>query len=68
MKLDAALSGVSRMAFDTAPIIYFVEKHPRYDVLVTSIFERVARGEIEGVTSVISLTEVLVHPIQQGNR
>lgn len=68
MKLDVALTAVSRLAFDTAPIIYFVEAHPRYDALVTAIFERVARGEMEGVTSVISLTEVLVHPIQHGSQ
>jgi predicted nucleic acid-binding protein len=68
MRLDDAFTAVSRLAFDTAPISYFVEAHPRYDALVTAIFERVARGEVEGVTSVISLTEVLVHPVQQGNQ
>lgn len=68
MRLEAALAGVSRVAFDTAPIIYFMEAHPRYDALMTSIFERVARGEIEGTTSVITLTEVLVHPVQMGNQ
>lgn len=68
MRLQDALAGVARLAFDTAPIIYFVEAHPHYDALVTAIFERVARGEIEGITSVISLTEVLVHPVQRGDR
>jgi hypothetical protein len=43
MKLDADLTAVSRLAFDTAPIIYFVEAHPRYDALVTAIFERLVR-------------------------
>lgn len=68
IRLHDALAAVSRLAFDTAPIIYFMEAHPRYDALVSAIFERVARGELEGLTSVISLTEVLVHPIQQGNQ
>ena len=63
MKLDDALQGVSRLAFDTAPIIYFVEANPTYDKLVTNIFNRVAAGELEGWTSVISLSEVLVQPI-----
>jgi hypothetical protein len=67
MRLEAALAGVSRLAFDTAPMIYFVEAHPRYDALMTSIFERIARGEIKGVTSVITLTEVLVRPAQMGS-
>ena len=63
MKLDDALNGVSRLAFDTAPIIYFVEANPAYDHLVSAIFNRVAAGEIEGWTSVVSLSEVLVRPI-----
>jgi hypothetical protein len=66
MKLDAALQGVSSLAFDTAPIIYFVEANPAYDKLVANIFNRVAAGELEGWTSVISLSEVLVQPIVSG--
>jgi predicted nucleic acid-binding protein len=66
MKLDDAVKGVSRLAFDTAPIIYFIETNPSYDNLVSNIFNRVAIGEIEGWTSVISLSEVLVRPIASG--
>ena len=68
MKLDDALQGVSRLAFDTAPIIYFVEANPTYDTLVTNIFNRVAAGDLEGWTSVISLSEVLVQPIVSGRK
>ncbi len=67
MKLDDALKNVSTLAFDTAPIIYFVEANPTYDRLVTAVFQRVESGEITGVTSVISLCEVLVHPIRNQN-
>src|SRR3977135_4356170 len=66
MKLDDALQGVSRLAFDTSPIIYFVEANPAYDKLVSNIFNRVAAGSLEGWTSVISLSEVLVQPIISG--
>lgn len=66
MKIEEALRGVSRLAFDTAPIIYFVEANPTYDALVSNIFNRVASGELEGWTSVISLSEVLVQPIVSG--
>jgi len=68
MKLDDALQGVSSLAFDTAPIIYFVEANPAYDKLVANIFNRVAAGELEGWTSVISLSEVLVQPIVSGRK
>src|SRR2546423_1837455 len=66
MKIDEALKGVSRLAFDTAPIIYLVEANPVYDQLVSNIFERVAAGALEGWTSVVSLSEVLVQPILSG--
>lgn len=68
MKLDDALKGVSRLAFDTAPIIYLIETNPAYDKLVSNIFNRVQTGEIEGWTSVISLSEVLVRPIASGRK
>src|SRR6266480_1054633 len=66
MRIDEALGGISRLAFDTAPIIYFVEANPTYDALVSNIFNRVASGALQGRTSVISLSEVLVQPILAG--
>ncbi|MEN9935410.1 MAG: hypothetical protein RLZZ387_1989 [Chloroflexota bacterium] len=68
MKLDDALSGVSPLGFDTAPIISFIEANPRYDALVIEVFRRIASGAILGVTSVITLTEVLVPPLQPPTR
>ncbi|MGI9036289.1 MAG: type II toxin-antitoxin system VapC family toxin [Pyrinomonadaceae bacterium] len=67
MKLNDALKNVSLIAFDTAPIIYFVEANPNYDALVTAIFQKVEDEKIIGITSVISLCEVLVHPIRNQN-
>ncbi len=63
--LARALSSVRRLALDTAPIIYFVEAHPRYDLLVTGVFQRIADGQVEGVTSALTLTEVLALPMQK---
>ncbi|MEO6590359.1 MAG: PIN domain-containing protein [Pyrinomonadaceae bacterium] len=68
MKLDDALKNVSVVAFDTAPVIYFVEANPVYDALVIEIFQRIDIGKITGLTSVISLCEVLVHPIRNQNQ
>lgn len=65
MKLDDALKGVRLLGFDTSPVIYFVEAHPRYDSLVTEIFQRVSDGSLIGATSVVTLSEVLVQPIVQ---
>jgi predicted nucleic acid-binding protein len=67
VKLDDALVGVSRLGFDTSPIIYFVERNPQYLDLVRDVIGRVDRGEIEGWSSVVTLTEVLTKPKQSGN-
>lgn len=38
--IKSLLASVARLALDAAPIIYFVEAHPRYDALITAIFRR----------------------------
>ncbi len=67
MQLEEAFRNISSIGFDTASIIYFVETNPTYDAVVTAIFERIESGNIAGVTSVITLCEVLVHPICNKN-
>ncbi|PYT08260.1 MAG: VapC toxin family PIN domain ribonuclease [Acidobacteria bacterium] len=64
-KLNQALAGVTKLGFDTPPVIYFIEAHASYDALVTEIFQQVSNGIIEGITSVITLTEVLIHPLRR---
>jgi predicted nucleic acid-binding protein len=67
VKLDDALQGVNRLGMDTAPLIYLVERHTRYAETVLEIVQRMAVGRLAGVTSVVTLGEVLVQPIRQGN-
>jgi predicted nucleic acid-binding protein len=55
------------VGLDTAPLIYFIEGHPRYLQTVTPFFETLSQGEFRVVTSVITLLEVLIHPFRQGN-
>jgi hypothetical protein len=51
VKISAALQGVTRLFLDTAPVIYYVEKHPTYLALVAPIFGRVDAGALTAVTS-----------------
>jgi predicted nucleic acid-binding protein len=55
------------VALDTAPVIYFIEKHPVYYSKLLPFFEAVHRGDIQAVTSTLTLTEVLVVPFRTGN-
>jgi predicted nucleic acid-binding protein len=65
--LDHALRAVSRLGIDTAPIVYLIERHPRYHPLARAVFERLVHGQFTGVTSVITLGEVLVQPLVRGD-
>jgi predicted nucleic acid-binding protein len=56
------------VGLDTAPLIYFIERHPKYLPFVYPFFESVQRGEIRVVTSTLTLTEVLVHPYKRSDR
>ncbi|MGI8772350.1 MAG: type II toxin-antitoxin system VapC family toxin [Acidobacteriaceae bacterium] len=55
------------MGLDTAPLIYFIEKHATYLPLVQPFFEAADRGDLQIVTSTLTLTEVLTHPYRHGN-
>lgn len=54
------------VALDTAPLIYFIEEHPKYLPVVLPFFELVEEGEVRCVTSVLTITESLVHPLRRG--
>jgi len=56
------------VGLDTAPLIYFVEEHPAYLRIVDPFFEAMGRGDIQVVTSTLTLAEVLVHPHKRGDR
>lgn len=53
---------------DTAPFIYFIEKHSRYHDLIKPVIYLIDAQESQGVTSTITLLEVLVHPLRDGNK
>lgn len=66
MELVAELLG-KRICIDTAPFIYFIEKDPQYLSIVRPIFAEIDAGNIEALTSTITLLEVLVLPFKTEN-
>lgn len=68
ISLDQALVGVTRLALDTAPFIYFLERHPTYFPLARAIFARINSGAIEGYSSTVTIVEVLVLPKRHADR
>ena len=56
-----------RIGIDTAPIIYFIENHVKYRSILRPVFAEIAAGNIEAITSTVTLLEVLVHPLKTGD-
>lgn len=66
MKIAERLQTVTRVFWDTAPVIYYVEANPRYRPIVEVIFDRLDNGALTAVTSPVTLAECLVFPYRLG--
>lgn len=64
ISISKAISGVERLFLDTAPLIYFLEENIVYLDRVKTILEKLNAGQLEGFTSVVTLTEVLPLPMK----
>ena len=54
----------ARVAFDTSPLIYFMERDERFGPVVRPVFQLVDQGALTAVCSTMSLLEVLVAPLR----
>lgn len=62
------ISSLGKSVFlDTAPLIYFIEGHSDYQEVLSRVFEANERRDFIFITSSITLLEVLVKPLKDGN-
>lgn len=54
------------IGLDSAPLIYFIEKHPLRAAKLRPFFAAAQTQELRVVTSLVTLLEVLVHPLRRG--
>ena len=55
-----------KVGVDTAPVIYLIEAHATYIESVRRFFAAVDAGDIQAVTSTVTLLEVSVQPLRRG--
>lgn len=67
MELSKLLRGKT-VFLDTAPLIYFIEKSNRYLDTVKPVIVLIDSHQAKGMTSTITLLEVLVLPLREGNK
>lgn len=64
------LSGLPDQALvlvDSAPIIYFLEDHPKYAARFEPLFEAHRAGSVRFAVTTITVAEVLTGPLQAGD-
>ena len=54
------------VVLDTAPLIYFIDRDPVHTAKLRTFFEAAERREFRTVTYLLTLVEVLVHPLRNG--
>jgi predicted nucleic acid-binding protein len=57
----------SLVLMDSAPIIHYLEEHPKFAKVFAPLFERHATGDLHFAVTTISIAEVLTGPLQSGN-
>jgi predicted nucleic acid-binding protein len=57
-----------RLYFDTNVLIYFVEGHARYRLLLNKMFEALDNNAFRAVTSELTLAEALVKPFAEAKQ
>jgi len=55
------------IGLDTMVFIYHFEKNQIYSPLTFSIFESLEKGNFKGITSILTLLEILVKPKKENN-
>jgi hypothetical protein len=65
--LDDFLRRHRRVAIDTSIFVYHVQANPRYLPATEQVFSWLEGPMFSAVTSCISMTELLVQPIREGD-
>lgn len=65
-RISAALDPHRRIGLDTSIFIYHFEGDPIRGPGARTVLSSVSRGSVTGVTSVVTVMELVVHPLQRG--
>jgi predicted nucleic acid-binding protein len=67
-RFSERLGSISVVGLDTAIFIYHFERHPRYFPLTQELFSGIEAGLRKGLTSTITLMEIIVKPLALGRQ
>ena len=67
-KLHQAVSRHKLLVLDTMVFSYHLSDHPRYAPLSAVVLEAVESGKVSGLTTTVTLAELITVPAQSGNQ
>ncbi len=67
MNLDTAIQNARRIYLDTSPLIYWVEEYTDYTAKMDRIIDIIESSPLQALTSTLTLAEVMVQPLRDGN-
>ena len=65
-QLSKRLGSISKVGLDTTIFIYHFENHPIYSPLTRELLSSIEKGVRKGITSSITLMEIIVKPLSLG--
>lgn len=65
MELTQWLNDRKIVGLDTNCFIYYFEGNKAYENVLEKIFSAIENGKCKGITSVISITEIIIHPLRK---
>ena len=65
-RISERLGSLSIVGLDTALFIYHFENHPVYSPLTHELLSGIEKGVRKGITSTITLMEIIVKPLSMG--
>ena len=65
-RLSQRLGSFSKVGLNTSVFIYHFEKHPIYSPLTQELLSHIEKGVRKGITSTITLMEIIVKPLSLG--
>jgi predicted nucleic acid-binding protein len=55
-----------RIGLDTNVLIYYIEEHPIFLKKIEPLIDKIVQGKAIGITSYVTLLELLVKPLREG--
>lgn len=55
-----------RIGLDTNVLIYYIEEHPIFLKKIEPLIDKIVQGKATGITSYVTLLELLVKPLRDG--